>query len=480
MTRARALGNEQGVALVFVLIMLSVMTMVGLGITGIGMVATTVTVNAGETAGALAIADAGMAHARRLIMWQEWPSLNVFLQNGAGAACDGDELSALPAGAPAGFPATAADLIPAAGVAFGGGSYQVFVCDDNLTDVDPATGLLNADANTDVNKRIIVRSIGVGANGAITTVEQVFGADDIPAVIVNGNVLASGNVTFTGAAGSIHGNGDMEVAGNPCAQQYFSASSTVTVTGGSAGGGAGCTSAGLDTRPDSPPINVPVLHPDSYKAQADYWMENNGTCYLGATGTAIACPTGWSYNAGQSTWSGNSGIQAFPGTYWFNSNVSTSGSPGTVLTPMPLTILARGWVDVSGSPKTTPDLMVTGLGVAPVGVAIMAGTDISLSGSPSQTFLGLFYAGHQIDIVGTPTINGQVMAANDADTPYPVGSAPTNNLVQLNAAGQMVLSGNATINFNGNGVQSVRAQAWRECRTSNDPANPCGALYGGT
>jgi len=207
-------------------------------------------------------------------------------------------------------------------------------------------------------------------------------------------------------------------------------------------------------------------------------MENNGTCYLGATGAAIACaPLGWNYNAGSTTWSGGSAIVA--GTYWFNSNVSMTGSPGSVAVPLPLTVLARGWVDVAGSPKTTPDLLISGLGVNPVGVSIMAGTDIELSGSPSQTFLGLFYAGHQIDIAGTPTINGQVMARNAADTPYPVGAAATNNLVQLNGAGQMVLSGNATINFAGNGVQSVRAQAWRECRTSANPADPCGPLFGG-
>ena len=111
----RRIGGEQGVALIFVLIMLAVMTMIGLGITGLGMVATTVTVNASETAGAVAIADAGIAHARRLIMWQEWPSLNLFLQGGAGVACDGDELAAAPATPlPAGFPAQAAGMKSAA------------------------------------------------------------------------------------------------------------------------------------------------------------------------------------------------------------------------------------------------------------------------------------------------------------------------------------------------------------------------------
>lgn len=475
MTRAR-LAAEQGVALVFVLIMLSVMTMIGLGITGIGMVATTVTANSGETAGALAIADAGLAHARKLIMWTEWPTLNAFLQSGGGVACDGDELAAPPAMAlPTGYPAAAGDFIPAGGRAFGGGSYQVFVCDDHLTDVDPATGLLNLDPNTDVNRRIIVRSIGIGANGATATVEQLFGAEDVPAVIVNGNVVATGNPNFTGAAGSIHGNGTLEVAGNACATQYFSAVGAVPVTGNSAGGGAGCTAAGLETRPDSPPINVPTLTPDMYKAQADFWLENDGSCYNGATGTPMVCPLGWSFNSGSQIWSGGTSI--VQGTYWVNGNVNLSGSPGSALSPLPLTILARGHVDVTGNVRTQPDLFVNGLGAAQVGLGIVAGTDIRFTGNFEQGVgAAVYYAAHQVDVTGTPLINGQLMALNLADTPFPATGG--SNLVQLNAAGQMVLSGNPTINFAGNGVQSLRAQLWRECRTSTNPADPCGVLFG--
>lgn len=474
-------GGEQGVALVFVLIMLSVMTMIGLGITGIGMVATTVTVNAGETAGALAIADAGIAHARRLIMWQEWASPNVFLQNGAGVACDGDELSAVPAGAPPGYPSLAGDLIPAAGVAFGGGRYQVFVCDDHVTDVDPATNTLDVDPNTDVNRRIIVRSIGTGANGATATAEQIFGAEDIPAVVINGNILAQGNTSFTGAGGAIHGNGDLEVAGNTCAHQYYSAVGTTAVTGGSVGGGAGCASADVDLRPDSPPINVPALQPGSYKPQAGYWLENDGTCAVHDPANGTTTPTscavlGWSYVAGSSTWSGGSTI--LTGAYWINGNVDLTGSPGSAAVPLPLTILAEGWVDISGSPDTTPALFVAGLGQTNVGISVLAGTDLKMRGSSTQVGGAVYYARHQIDLAGTPTINGQLMALNQADTAFPAGTGT--NLVPLNAAGQMVITGNATVNFAGNGAQAMRALTWRECRTGANVADPCGPLWGGT
>lgn len=474
MRSVQRLRGEQGVALVFVLIMLSVMTMIGLGITGIGMVATTVTVNAGETAGALAIADAGLSHARRLILWQEWSTLNVFLQNGNGTACDGDELSAVPAGAAAGYPALASDLIPAAGVAFGGGTYQVFACDDHVTDVNPTTGVLDMNPNNDANRRILVRSIGVGANGATATVELLFGTADLPAVIVNGNVLATGNPRFMGAAGAIHGNGSMHLAGNPCAQQYYSSSGDLTTSGGSVGGGAGCTGAAVDTRPGSPPINLPVINPDTYKPLATYWLESNGACLHVATGSTT-CPPGWTFTASTTTWTTNSSIA--PGTYWVNGNVIQEGSPGTAGVPLPLTILAKGHVDIGGTPATVPALTVTGLGANPVGLTAVAGTDVRIRGNHTG-FNGLYYAGHQVDVSGGSTIQGQLLALNNGDTTYPIGVNAGANLVQLNASGQMVFTGNPTINFGGGGVQALATLRWRECRTGANVADPCGPLYG--
>lgn len=473
MRRARIVRNERGVALVFVLIMLGVMTMLGLGITGIGMVATTVTVNAGETANAVAIADAGIAHARRLIMWTEWPTLNAFLQNGAGAACDGDELADAPNTAvPPGYPAAAGDFIPQAGLAFGGGSYQVFVCDDHVTDFDPVSGNLDVDPNSDVNRRILVRSVGVGANGATATVERVFGSEDVPAVIVNGNLLVTGNPTVMGAAGAIHANGDLAVAGNPCAQQYFSAVGSVPVSGGSAGGGAACAPSAIETLPDSPPLNVPVVSPDTYKSLATYWFNADGTTTLNpAAPVTTPAPVGWTFDPTTQTFTSSSIIPG--GTYWVDGNVVIGGSPAPV---GGLTLFTRGHVDVGSSPVIPPALSVPGLGPTDVPVSVIAGTDIRLSGS-GNTFEGLYYAVHQLDVSGSPTINGQILALNQADAPYPAAAV---NLVPLNAAGQMVISGSPNINYSGGAVQALRALQWRECRSGANPADPCGPLYGGT
>jgi hypothetical protein len=466
--------NDEGVSLIVALFGIVLLTVLGVGLTSLGTMATVSTVNERDAAETLAIADAGIAHARKLILWKEWPTLDVFLQNGGGTACDGDELADPPATAPAGYPAALADFIPAAGRPFGRGSYRVFVCDDHLTDVNLATGLLDVNPDADVNRRVLLRAVATGPNGATAAVELVIGAQDLPAVIVNGPLIVAGHPQINGAGGSVHANGDLSLDGNPCAHMYYSSVETVSISGNSVGSGATCSSANLDTRPDSPPLPIPEMDPDTYKAQATFWLEDNGTIYNGQTGAVIPSLPGWNWSNGQKRWSGGTNIAA--GTYWVNANVSIGGSPGSPGSPLPLTILSKYSIDVSGNPDTVPHLMVSGPGMVPTGLSMLAGTDLEITGDSTQTINSIYYARHQVEIHGTPTINGQVLAANLADTPYPPGNT---NLVVLNADGEMTISGTPTINFNGSGLVSTVPLSWRECRANPDPNNPCGPLWGG-
>lgn len=465
-------GRDTGATLITTIFGLVLLTILGIGLTGLGMRASTSTITERETAEALAMADAGIAHAKKLILWTEWGSLNQFLQNAGGVACDGDELSVVPvAPLPPGYPNQASDLIPQAGRSFGRGQYRVFVCDDHLTDVDRQTGILNVDPNSDVNKRILIRSVGTGPNGATATVEQVIDAADLPAVVVNGPLVVSGTPLVRGAGGAIHSNGTLQISGNPCVEQFFSSTTTVPISGSSAGTGAGCSNVDMDVRPDSAPLTVPVLDADMYKAQATYWLESNGTIFNGQTGASIGNLPGWTFSNGSKQWRAGSTIP--PGTYWVNSTVVMVGSPG----PMQLTIMTRYAIDIGGSPNTTPHLFVTGPGMStPAGVSMLAGTDLEINGALAQTFNGLFYAKHQVEVTGTPIFNGQLLAANAADTPYPPGST---NLVTLDSQGRMELTGNPTINFSGSGIVGTRATVWRECRDGANPLNPCGPLWGG-
>jgi hypothetical protein len=466
--------NDAGVSLIVAVFGIVLLTILGFGLTSLGTMATTSVVNERDAAETLAIADAGIAHARKLMLWQEWPSLNLFLQNGNGTACDGDELSQAPAGTlPTGYPTAASNFIPAAGVAFGRGSYQVFVCDDHLTDRDVVTAALDADPNSDVNRRVLVRSVATGPDGASAATEMVLGAQDLPAVIVDGPLKVAGHPQVTGTGGQIHANGDLELAGNPCASTFYSSVSGVSVSGNSVGSGATCSSTDLDTRPDSAPLPIPVLTPAMFKAQATFWLNADGTIVDGQTGAPIKSLPGWNFHKGSLTWTAGTNIPA--GTYWVDANISVSGSPGSAGAPLPLTLLATYSIDVSGSPDTQPHLTISAPGMMPTGISMLAGTDLELTGSYTQVFNSLYYAGHQLDISGTPVINGQVLAANLADTPYPGGNM---NLVQLNASGQMEITGTPSITFNGNGLVATVPLAWRECR-GGTVTNPCGALWGG-
>jgi hypothetical protein len=471
--------SDRGAALVFAILGLVVLTILGVGLTGIGMVAMNVTNNEAENAEALAIADAGVAHARRLLLWQDWKSFNQFLQDGNGTACDGDEFAAAPLSGgpyptlPAGFPSNASDFIPATGRTFGNGRYVVSLCDDESTDVDPATGILDTNPSVDVNKRVLIRSTGFGRNGSSATLEAVIGAVDVPAILVNGSVEVKGNPTVSGTSGAIHANGDMVISGNPCSPQYFEATGDTT-GGGNAQGGTSCTAPAADVRPYAQPMNVPILNPADFEQYANYKLDAAGNAYqrfagLGSSWVLVpAGISGWNWQNGQKDWKITGSIPS--GTYYVQgTDLTMTGSPGSPGSPIQLTLIVDGWVNISGSPNMVGKLTLPWMGT----IGIIAGTDIDMSGSQNNAgYGGLYYAQDQIDVSGTPTINGQLVAANVADVPYPASGG--SNLVPLDSNGRMVLSGNPTVTWNGGGMVAAGLLSWHECR-GVDPANACGA-----
>ncbi len=472
--------SERGVSLAFALFGLLVLTILGLGLTGIGMTSMTVASNEAENSEALAIADAGIAHGKRLLLWQDWTSFDQFLQAGDGTACNGDEFSVAPLNGgltpyppvPASYPTAASDFIPATGRAYGVGRYTVSLCDDNLTDVDPVTGILDTNPNHDVNKRVLLRSTGVGRNGSTATIEAVIGGEDMPAILANGNVNVMGNPAVFGADGAIHANGDMILSGNPCAQMYFSSTGNTTA-GSNVRGGVGCTTASVDVRTNTQPLNPPILNPANYEQYADYKLDGTtGLMYQRSAGAGspwvvVVSLPGVSYLGVNQGWSFVSAIGT--GTYYvYQSDLTMSGSPG----PLQLTIICDGWVNITGSPKMSPKLSLPFMG----GIGVIAGTDLFMAGSASTSaYSGLYYAHDQINFSGTPNIAGQVVAANLADIPYP--NPGGTNLVPLAAGGYMNISGNPQITWSGGGMVAIAQLQWRECRDGANPTNPCGPTY---
>jgi hypothetical protein len=511
--------RERGAALVFALLGLATLTILGLGFTSIGMLGATMTRNEKDTQEALALADAGLAHARKMITYQEWDWLNLspFLTSGNGTACDGDELAQAPtppagqAPLAAGYPAT---FIAPGGNTLGTGRYQVVVCDDDETDLDETVSpaVLNANPIFDANRRIIVRSTGTTNSGATVTLEQVLGANAMPAVLVNGNVLAGGNVEIGGANGSIHANGNMDINGTSvCAHQEFQATGTVT---GNPDGGVNCNQPG-EKRPGSAPVNVRVLSPGAYKAYAEYWIRVNfagnqpggglpvqvyrntaypaynlaaATCVPGAAGCPwVAAPAAAWVPAGTTNKLAITVADNFPkSVYYTDANVIVAAAVNSQCNGTEMTILTEGWLSTNGGAKICGRLSVPGVNR----ITIIAGTDIKLDGnaggSGPEDYQGLYYARHQVGTQGTPRVYGQVVALNLADTAWPVAAIPgavanPDNLVPLDNQGRMTFNGNGEFRYDGGGMTATGPLSWRECRpdaASVDP-DPCGDHWGG-
>lgn len=469
--------SARGSALVFTIIGLAVVTVMGLAITAMGISSMSMATQEGQTREALSVADAGIEHGKRLILWQEWSSLNQFLQRGDAAGCSWDEFAGVPNGdLPVGYPTAAAHYIPQAGRAFGGGVYTVSLCDNHAEESVAPTP--DGDPNTDTDKTALLRSVAVMADGSRAAVEVLLAARALPAIIVNGDLEVKGNPEVTGPAGSIHSNGTLLVSGNPCTHQYYSSSGNVA-TSGNVQGGPTCTAAGVDSRPYSPPLNIAILKPSDYVAFADYqlrpgpgtkgWIYDNAGMFI-----AEAPWNGWSYNSNPAqTWSFNGTVP--PGTYYVDGNVDVTGNPAAADgSPLAMSFLIEGSFMATGNPSLTPDATIPGLGP----VMVIAGTDISLGATVSNTYTGLFYAQDQIEVAGTPTINGQLVAANHDDLPFPgPATNPNHNPVKLDNAGRMVISGNPTVNYSGSGMESVQPVSWRECRgewVGAAPGSPCG------
>ena len=106
--------DERGASMIFTLLSLTMVTVLGLGLTSVALSTVSQATAESETTEALAIADAGIEHGKQLVLWQDWQSLNVFLQRGDAAGCSFDELAGTPINIPlpAGYPTAAEHFIP--------------------------------------------------------------------------------------------------------------------------------------------------------------------------------------------------------------------------------------------------------------------------------------------------------------------------------------------------------------------------------
>ena len=152
-----AARGERGVSMIFTLLSLAMVTVLGLGLTSVAMSTVSQAVAESETTEALAIADAGIEHGKQLVLWQDWQSLNVFLQRGNATGCNYDELAGTPINIPlpAGLPDDGRQLHSGDGARLRAGPLlRGAVRQPPRESVAPAP-YINTDPNTDVDKVIL-------------------------------------------------------------------------------------------------------------------------------------------------------------------------------------------------------------------------------------------------------------------------------------------------------------------------------------
>ncbi|MEW6027395.1 MAG: hypothetical protein AB1599_08905, partial [Planctomycetota bacterium] len=186
--------------------------------------------------------------------------------------------------------------------------------------------------------------------------------------------------------------------------------------------------------PNSDETNIPPINPPEYKYLATLIFKTDGLVY-NQSDTLVATPAGWSYSGG--IWSKTANV-INNGVYYFDgSDVAIGGSAGDPSNPMTLTVIATGNINVTGSPSLQPH-------PSGGGIALMAGKDLKMRGAGGNVYGNGLYAAHeQISLVGTPTVNGCVLAEDYEDV---------STLVSTNSDiyGEVEeLGGNTSITFNG-------------------------------
>lgn len=451
--------SERGIALIVVLLLMAVLSGLATGFAMNGQVESQMGQNEVYFAGARAAAEAGLNRAIVEILADTTHNLLC----GADGACADSPTDAVNADN-----GNIAFLIGSAGPyaldAAGQYTYTIEVLDDDnnalyetaLTGPGAGTQLdamgENGIVNNNANDRLILRATGYGPNGTTVKIARVLETVDTvhttttttttlsnPAFLVNGDLTATGNIHIRGTSGSVHANGNLTLSGN-AADVSKDATSTGTFSanqnwhaGGSQGGGR-------------PTINVPDIHASDYIGLADYKLVTvtvNGvqtgkvqTLQNGVwtnCSTAACTSTGFTWSGGNWSITGNS---AGTGTYYVEGNVTISGNPngggnGNNATNLALSVIATGSINITGTPKFTPENSAKIQFVTDKDLTIGGNTDLD---DDRTTVEGQIMVREQVSITGNPEFQGRVIVQNVTST----GGLTTNSI-----------SGNPTITYNG-------------------------------
>lgn len=250
------------------------------------------------------------------------------------------------------------------------------------------------------------------------------------AIFAEEDLGISGNPFIWGPDANVHTNSDLDISGNPEIWGTVSASGQVNVSGDP-----------VDENGDpityeegAARITTPYVYPPAYKPVSTYYMTANCDIYDGwplSDHTRIAQDVksnpdwmgSWNCDYGKE-WILN-GDTPPSGFYYVEGNVMISSNPGEGTDPVSMSVVAEGFIEVSGNPNLEP---YYGIDIsdpevqAQIGdrqnvllsneVLFYAGNDLKINGNQTQQFTGLMAAHMEFDISGAPFLEGTLVAEN--------------------------------------------------------------------
>ncbi|MBI5778263.1 MAG: hypothetical protein HZA49_02250 [Planctomycetes bacterium] len=280
------------------------------------------------------------------------------------------------------------------------------------------------------------RSQQILLEGMVNYTAEMIPYEPTSALVVGGSLEMTGNPTITGTMGSVQSNGSVTVTGSSYINGDVTAVGSVSAPPGTVNG---------SSNPNSEETNIPPINPPDYKYLANYIFKSDGNVY-DASNNPIATPAGWAYTAGTPVTSTASGVWKKTGNtkndgvfYFEDTAVDVSSSPGSAADPWLVTMIATGYIDVSGSPSISPN-------PAGGGIGLLTGEDLKMRGSGGSVYgTGLYAAHEQVSLVGTPKIIGTVLAEDAIDTCQKVSSV--NNIDLFGTITE--IAGNTLLTYNG-------------------------------
>jgi hypothetical protein len=385
---------------------------------------------------AMLVAEAGNSHALALLRGDLRNTNFTKLLNGSDSVANNAD-----DGLFIGYGLASDKTIPAAGVAFGAGTYNVTIEDD------PAES--DGNAKVDANNRIMLRCRGVTPDGASAEILAIIGVVPLPAMATEGRLTIGGNPKVTGQCGGVHANEVVQVSGNTViVDGPVTASDTVKATACQIKKVDGTCNPPLNNQP---PIDIPVLTAAQVCTNPSIRLSDNGTITDGAGNPLAAGFGGWSWtSSGGGKWSNNS-AQPPDGMVCATEDIEISGSPGDVATPWRVSIYTTKAVKVTGSAVMQA--------FDPDGGLIIAEGDVSIAGVPGAGFNygGMIYAGSQCELLGNARINGQVLCK---DNPDPAGAINYVNTTNTGDVGSVSGSPEITFNCTGSVLSKRRIISW--------------------